>query len=74
MRPIIESYSTPCSRAVHARRPFAVEQSLHHGLHLAFVGATEPDHGLFDSQCSVFMNDKSLGDRCADRRATRLAK
>ena len=55
-------------------RPIERKQSLHHGLHLAFVGATEPDHGLLDSQCSVLMNDKSLGDRCADRRTTRLTK
>lgn len=55
-------------------RPFERKQSLHHSLHLAFVGATESDYGLFDSQCSVFMNDKSLGDHCADRRTTRLAK
>ena len=55
-------------------RAFEREQSLYHGLHLALVGAAEPDHGLLDSQCSVFMNDKSLGDCCADRRTTRLAK
>ena len=65
-----------CKRigGIGGRHALERKQSLHHRLHLALVRTTEADHGLLDSQCSVFMNDKSLGDCCADRRATRLAK
>ena len=57
---------------ITGRRAVERQQSLHHRLHLAFIGPAEADHSLLDAERSVFVNHEALRDGSANSSATRL--